>query len=93
MIQNSILNVQLSNSQLNKLKSGIKNGTEATLKLSLNFAVDSYNKNNLPYKLLLFIAQASKLCKAFANNSSANTKLSKYQLHKGNGTGDFRVDF
>ena len=90
MIQNSILNVQLSNSQL-KIRN--KNGTEATLKLSLNFAVDSYNKNNLPYKLLLFIAQVSKLCKAFANNSSANTKLSKYQLHKGNGTGDFRVDF
>ena len=93
MIQNSILNLQLSNSQLNKLKSGIKNGTEATLKLSLNFAVDSYNKNNFPYKLLLTIAQVSKLCKAFANNSSANTKLSKYQLHKGNQTGDFRVDF
>ena len=90
MIQNSILNVQLSNSQL-KIRN--KNGTEATLKLSLNFAVDSYNNNNLPYKLLLFIAQVSKLCKAFANNSSANTKLSKYQLHKGNGTGDFRVDF
>ena len=30
------LNVKLSNSQLNKLKSGIKNGTEVTLNLSSN---------------------------------------------------------
>ena len=33
MSQYNILNVKLSNSQLDKLKSGIKNGTEATLKL------------------------------------------------------------
>ena len=39
MIQNSILNVQLSNSQLNKLKSGIKNGTEATSKISSNMII------------------------------------------------------
>ena len=30
------LNVKLSNSQLNVLKSGIKNGTEVTLDISLN---------------------------------------------------------
>ena len=30
MIQYNTLNVKLSNSQLNKLKSGIKNGTEVT---------------------------------------------------------------
>ena len=32
----NILNVKLSNSQLNKLKSGIKNGTGANLKILLN---------------------------------------------------------
>ena len=31
-----MLNVKLSNSRLNKLKSGIKNGTEVTLNLSSN---------------------------------------------------------
>ena len=34
MIQYNTLNVKLSNSQLNELKSGKKNGTEVTLKLS-----------------------------------------------------------
>ena len=36
MTQHNTLNVKLSNSQLNKLKSGIKNGTEVTLNLSSN---------------------------------------------------------
>ena len=36
MIQYDTLNIKLSNSQLKKLKSGIKNGTEVTLKMSLN---------------------------------------------------------
>ena len=35
------LNIKLSNSQLNKVKSGIKNGTEVTLKISLNVDGDS----------------------------------------------------
>ena len=34
MIQYNTLNIKLSNSQLNKSKSGIKDGTEVTLKLS-----------------------------------------------------------
>ena len=65
------------NSQLNKLKSGIKNGTEVTLKISSNGVGDSNDENNLPHKLLLTNTQVSKLRKAFANNSSANIKLSK----------------
>ena len=32
MTQYNTLNIKLSNSQLNKLKSGIKNSTEVTLK-------------------------------------------------------------
>ena len=36
MIQYNTLNVKLSNSQLNKLKSGIKNDTDVTSNLSLN---------------------------------------------------------
>ena len=55
MIQYNTLNVKLSNSQLNELKSGIKNGTEVTLKLSSNVVGDSNDENNFPHKLLLAI--------------------------------------
>ena len=46
MTQYSFLNVKLSNSQLNKLKSGIKNGTEGTLNLSSNVIGNSNGKTN-----------------------------------------------
>ena len=46
MTQYNTLNAKLSNSQLKKLKSGIKNGTEITLKLSTNFVGDSNNGTN-----------------------------------------------
>ena len=68
--------------QLNKLKLGIKNNTEVTLKSASNIVGDSNDDNNFLHMLLLTNAQVSKLCKAFANNSSANIKLSKTQLHK-----------
>ena len=61
----------MSNSQLNKLKSGIKNGTEVALKLLSNIVGDSNDKSNFPHKLLLTNTQVSKLHKTFANNSSA----------------------
>ena len=53
MTQHNTLNVKLHNSQLNKLKSGIKNGSEVTLKLSSNVVGDSNNENNFPDKLLI----------------------------------------
>ena len=77
MFQYNTLNVKLSNSQFNNLKSGIKNGTEVTLKLSSNVVGDSNDENNFPHKLLLTNTQISKLHKAFTINSSANMKLSK----------------
>ena len=82
MTQCNTLNVKLSHSQLNKLKSGIRNGTEVTLKLSSNLVGDSNDENDFPHKLLLTNTQVSNLPKAFANNSSANIKLSKTQFHK-----------
>ena len=72
----------MSNLQLNKLKSGIKNGNEVTLKLLSNIDGDSNNENNFPQKLLLTNTQVSKLLKAFEDGSSVNIKLSKPQLHK-----------
>ena len=82
MTQCNTLNVKLSNSQLNKLKSGIKNNTEVTLKLSSSVAGDSNDENNFSNIFLLTNSQVSKIRKAFANNSSANIKLSKTHLHK-----------
>ena len=51
MTQYSSLNVKLSNSQLNKFKSAIKNETEVVLRLSSNMIGD--NETNFPHKLLL----------------------------------------
>ena len=82
MTQYSTLNVKLSNSQLNKLNSAIKNGTIVTLYVSSNVVRDSKDENNFPHKLSLNNAQVLKLHKAFANNSLANIKLSNTQLHK-----------
>ena len=77
MNQYHTLNGKLSNSQLNKIKSGIKNGTEVTLNISSNAIGNSNDEYNFPYKSLLSNDQVSRLRKAFANGSSANIKLSK----------------
>ena len=53
MTQFNTLSVILSNSQLNKLKSGIKNDLEVTLNLSLNVTGDSNDETNFPHKFLL----------------------------------------
>ena len=82
MTQYNTLNIKFSNLQLSKLKSGTKNGTEVTLKLPSNFAVDYNDENNFSHNLLLFNTQVSRLCEAFANNSLANIKLSKTHLPK-----------
>ena len=89
MSRYNTLNVTLSTSQLNKLKSGIKNDAEATLKILSNVVSDSNEENILPHNLLLTNRQVSKLRKAFVNNSSANIKLSKTQLHKIGQSGGF----
>ena len=82
MTQYNTLNVKLPYSQLNKLKSGIKNGTEVMLKTSLNAVSDSDHENNFSHDLFLTNMQVSKLRKVFANNTSADKKLSKTLLHK-----------
>ena len=80
MTQFNSLNVKLSDSQLNKLKSAIKNESEIVLRLSPNMIGD--NETNFPNELLLTNRQVSNLLKSFANNSSADIKLSKSQLSK-----------
>ena len=80
MTQYNSLNVKLPNSQLNKLKSAIKNETEVVLRLSSNMIGD--NETNFLHKLLLTNRQVANIRKAFANYSSTNIKLSKTQLSK-----------
>ena len=79
MTQYNTLNVKLSDSQLNKLKSATKNGTEVTLS---NLNGNSNDETNFLYKLLLTDTQLSKICKAFANGSLANIKFLKTKLSK-----------
>ena len=82
MTQSNTLNVKLSNWQLIKLKSAIKNRTGVTLNISSNIICDSNDENNFSHKLLLTNTQVSRLCKVFSNGSSANIKLLKTHLHK-----------
>ena len=89
MIQYNSLNVKLSNSQLNKLKAAIKNGTEAVLRLSSNTIGNSNDKTNFPHELLLTNRHVANLRKAFTNNLATDIKLSKTQLSKMIQSGEF----
>ena len=81
-LPNNSLNVKPSNSQLNKLKSAIKNETDVVLRLSLNMIGNSDDKTNFPHELLLTNRQVANLCTAFAKHTSTDIKLSKAQLSK-----------
>ena len=65
MTQYNSLNVNLSNSQLNKLKSALKNETEVVLRLSSNMIGNSDDGTNFPHKLLLTNGHVAN--QAFAN--------------------------
>ena len=82
MTQYNSLNVKLSNSQLSKLKSAIKNGNDVVLRLSSNMVGNSNENTNFPHELLLTNRQVGNICKAFANHLSTDIKLSKTQLSK-----------
>ena len=56
-MQYNSLNVKLSNSQLNKFMSAIKNEIEIVLRLSSNMIGD--NETDFPHKLLLTNRQTS----------------------------------
>ena len=89
MTQYNTLNVKLSNSQLDKLKSAIKNRTEVTLNLLIG---NSNDETNFLHKLLL-TTHVSKIRKAFANGSSSNIKFSKTHLSKRIVSGEFVGEF
>ena len=89
MTQCNSLNVKLSNSQLNKLKSAIKNETDVVLRLSSNMVSNSGDNTNFPHELLLTNRQVANIRKAFANNLSTDIKFSKAQLSKRIQSGGF----
>ena len=82
MTQYNSLNVKLSNSQLNKLKSSIKNETDVVLRISSNMVGNSNDNTNFPHEFLLTNRQVSNICKVFDKNTSTDIKLSKTQLSK-----------
>ena len=89
MTQYNSLTVKLSNSQLSKLKSSIKNETDVVLRISSNMAGNSNDNTNFPYELLLTNRQVANIRKAFAKNTSTDIKLSKTQLSKMIQSGEF----
>ena len=78
MVEYSKVNVKLSDTQLKKLKTAVKNKTGTALRISLKM----FNGNDLPHELLLTTRQKTKLRNAFNNNMSTDLKLSKAQISK-----------
>ena len=72
MKQSNTLNIKLYNSQLKKLKSGIKNDTQVTLNLPSNLVGNSSDESNFPHKLLLTNKQVLRIYKSFPNGFPAN---------------------
>ena len=61
MVEYNKVNVKLSDTQLKKLKTAVKNKTVTTLRISLKM----FNGNNLPHELLLTTRQKNKSKKCF----------------------------
>ena len=78
MIEYSKVNIKLTDTQLKKLKTAVKNKTEKTLRMSLKM----FNGNDLSHELLLTTRQKTKLKNAFNNNVSTDLKLSKAEIYK-----------
>ena len=85
MVQYNKVNVKLSDSQLNKLKSAVGNKTGVTLRMNIKML----NGKNLPHELLLTTRQKGHLRNVFENNMSTDTKLSKTQISKIIQSGEF----
>ena len=71
------VNVKLSDTQLKKLRTAVKDKTGTTLRISFKM----FHRNDLPHELLL-TRQKTKLRNAFNNNMSTDLKLSRAQISK-----------
>ena len=64
MVEYSKVNIKLSDTQLKKLKTSVKNKTRTTLRMNLKML----NGNDLTHELLLTKRQKTKLRNALNNN-------------------------
>ena len=78
MVEYSKVNVKLSNSQLNKLKSAPKNQTGVTLRINIKMLYGE----SLPHELLLTTRQTTDLRNAIENDMSTDIKFSEAQISK-----------
>ena len=78
MVEYSKINCKLTSVQLNKFKKPVKSNERATLRLGIK----NFNKDELPYELLLTTRQNIKLHNAINNNLATDIKLSKAQIKK-----------
>ena len=70
MVEYNTVNAKLSDSQLKKLKSVLKNKQGTTLRTN----VIIFEGKNLPHELLITARQKTKLRNAFENNMTADIK-------------------
>ena len=79
MVEYSKVDVIISNSQLDKLKT---NKQKYQTKVTLTMNIKMFNENNLLYQLLLITRQKTNLRNTFENNMSTDVKLPKAQMSK-----------
>ena len=85
MVEYNKVTVKLSDTQLKKLNSAVKNKTGTTLGMSLKL----YDENDLPHELLLTTRQKTKPRNVFNSNISTDINISKVQISKSIQTGGF----
>ena len=78
MVEYNKINVKLLDSQLNRLKSAVKNQAAATLRMNMK----TLNENNLPQELLLTTREKNNLRNRFEKNMSTDIKLSRARSSK-----------
>ena len=78
MVEYKNINAKLSDSQLNKLKSAVKNKQGTTLRMNAKM----FSGNNLPHELLLTTRQTTRIRNAIESNMATDIKLSKAQISK-----------
>ena len=72
------VNAKLTDTQLKKLRTAVKNKIRTTLRMGL----EMFDRNNLLHELLLTTRQKTKVRNALNNDMSTDLKFSKVQVFK-----------
>ena len=67
------MNIKVTDTQVKKLKTAVKDKTVTTLRMNLKMI----DRNDLPHELLLSTRQKTKLRNAFNNNMPTDLKVSE----------------